>query len=244
MARLSLVVLVALLAACGTDRPSVTPPAAPSTAAARVVVNAEVNRATTVTIRAAVLDSIARIRGSEITESPALQAIAQEVADETLAGKLKWPEVLPALKSRVKAKRPISGGFGVGATKVLDAKNVDAGRMKHAIDPANKHIGLAVVTGVIPGEAKPHHVVVYIAAQALREFGQDASDVCIGAGQPVASTPGAPACCAGLTAIGCDQPAADGTCSAKCLGASICAACGNGRCGNGENSCNCPADCR
>lgn len=244
MSRLWLVPFVLLTVGCGADHRSPTPPNGPAAVPSAPTVNVTVNRATTVGIRVAVLETITRVRGSAINEAPALQIIAQAVADEALAGTLKWPEVLPALKARVKAKRPISGGFGVGATKVLDPKNVDAARMKHAVDPKNKHLGLAVVSGTVPGDAKPHHIVVYVAAEALRTFGQDASDVCIGAGHTVTPGPKAPVCCAGLTAISCDRPDAKGICDAKCVGGSICAACGNGRCGNGENVCNCPADCK
>ena|GEM_PF-2105252 len=65
---------------------------------------------------------------------------------------------------------------------------------------------------------------------------------CIGEGQSVAVYPGAPPCCAGMTLIGCSTPLSSGGCS-QCVGSSICAKCGNGVCGLGENHCNCPADC-
>lgn len=54
-------------------------------------------------------------------------------------------------------------------------------------------------------------------------------------------------CCTNLTAITDDSPNQSNTPS--CLGATkngdfVCAQCGNGVCGNGENRCNCPADCK
>jgi hypothetical protein len=53
-----------------------------------------------------------------------------------------------------------------------------------------------------------------------------------------------PDCCAGLKSILNQIPAGDGTCGGVPNdGSVICANCGNGICGAGENKCNCPADC-
>lgn len=65
---------------------------------------------------------------------------------------------------------------------------------------------------------------------------------CVPEGGSAAVIPDAPECCPGLVKIPCGGPAADGTCPG-CDGASICAHCGDGACGLGENICNCPADC-
>jgi hypothetical protein len=67
---------------------------------------------------------------------------------------------------------------------------------------------------------------------------------CVGAGGSIPVVPNAPSCCPGLAPIGCDRPDAAGQCQGGCVGASVCAACGDGVCGPGENVCNCPADCR
>lgn len=66
---------------------------------------------------------------------------------------------------------------------------------------------------------------------------------CVPAGGSIPVIPGAPVCCAGLQNIGCDRPDPAGVCPGGCEGASICADCGDGACGPGENHCNCPADC-
>jgi hypothetical protein len=66
---------------------------------------------------------------------------------------------------------------------------------------------------------------------------------CVAAGGVVPVVPNAPSCCAGLAPIGCDQPGADGQCPGGCEGASVCARCGDGACGAGENPCNCAQDC-
>lgn len=238
MSRLWIIGLVAgLTLACGSERPSAKAPAAPPSLAAEAPAG---QRTTHASIRATVLESAARIRGGAIEEAPALQAIAQEVADEAAAGRLKWPEVLPALKARVKTRKAVSGAFGVGGTKVLDAKNVDPAQMRHAVDPQKTVLGLGIATGTPMGERDSQHIVLYIAAESLRRFGEDPEHICIGAGHALTADT---QCCEGLAPIGCDQPLADGTC-APCTSGQICAACGNGRCGNGETRCNCPADCQ
>jgi len=60
-----------------------------------------------------------------------------------------------------------------------------------------------------------------------------------GGSRPV--VPGALPCCLGLVSIPCAEPVGD-ICQ-PCPGATICADCGNGICGPGENTCNCPEDC-
>ena len=67
--------------------------------------------------------------------------------------------------------------------------------------------------------------------------------MCVEAGGSVPVVPNAPECCAGLAPISCDAPDGGGNCMGGCVGASICADCGNTTCDAGENHCNCPADC-
>jgi hypothetical protein len=67
---------------------------------------------------------------------------------------------------------------------------------------------------------------------------------CLGEGESRPVVPNAPDCCAGLAPIGCEAPTENGVCLGEpCVGAAICASCGNGTCGPGENLCNCPHDC-
>lgn len=68
---------------------------------------------------------------------------------------------------------------------------------------------------------------------------------CVPDGGRRAVRPNAPPCCEGLASIGCDLPSTEtgGMRRPGCVGASYCTACGNGVCGEGENDCNCPADC-
>lgn len=71
----------------------------------------------------------------------------------------------------------------------------------------------------------------------------DMAPACAAAGESVPVVPGALPCCEGLEAISCDRPGPDGICPEGCAGAVICAACGDGVCGAGENACNCAIDC-
>lgn len=65
--------------------------------------------------------------------------------------------------------------------------------------------------------------------------------MCVPEGGSTPVVPDAPPCCPGLEPIGCGAPV-DGACE-PCVGASVCARCGDGLCGPGENICNCPDDC-
>ncbi len=66
---------------------------------------------------------------------------------------------------------------------------------------------------------------------------------CAEEGATVPDAPDAPPCCPGLAPIGCDAPDDEGVCPGGCVGAFVCARCGDGECGPGENPCSCPQDC-
>ena len=68
-------------------------------------------------------------------------------------------------------------------------------------------------------------------------------DDCAAEGTSVPVIPNAPACCEGLEPIGCDRPIEGGCPPDPCVGAVVCADCGDNDCGPGENACNCPGDC-
>jgi hypothetical protein len=67
---------------------------------------------------------------------------------------------------------------------------------------------------------------------------------CVPPGGNLPAIPNAPQCCPGYGPIGCQAPGPNGACQ-PCVGASRCAQCGDGSCTpeEGENICNCPADC-
>lgn len=66
---------------------------------------------------------------------------------------------------------------------------------------------------------------------------------CADEGESVPVIPDAPECCGDLKKISCVEPNDSGDCPLECDGSMICAACGDGECGLGENKCNCPQDC-
>ena len=51
-------------------------------------------------------------------------------------------------------------------------------------------------------------------------------------------------CCSGLKAINPVKPNNKNKCPANLVGAAICTYCGDGKCGLGENKCNCNKDCK
>jgi hypothetical protein len=61
-------------------------------------------------------------------------------------------------------------------------------------------------------------------------------------GQTAWIYPGAPECCQDLSRISLTS-IENGICAMPYVGAMLCAYCGNGICGAGENWCSCPADC-
>ena len=63
---------------------------------------------------------------------------------------------------------------------------------------------------------------------------------CVAAGESLADPN--QRCCAGLFAIDCQVQDDNGICM-LCDGGSICTNCGDGVCGEGENTCNCAVDC-
>ena len=65
---------------------------------------------------------------------------------------------------------------------------------------------------------------------------------CTAEGDTHGTNPGALDCCAGLVEIPDAYPAGGGICQTT-SGSVVCANCGDGSCGLGENECNCPADC-
>jgi hypothetical protein len=75
------------------------------------------------------------------------------------------------------------------------------------------------------------------------EFAQCPSTSCVGEGWNILRQ-GSQACCAGFSQI--SRATVSGTTCTQAVvdPFDICAACGNGVCGTGENSCNCPSDCK
>jgi len=64
---------------------------------------------------------------------------------------------------------------------------------------------------------------------------------CVTEGNYMVVSPGATSCCAGLTPI--SNSVFENNACTTAVGTSVCAKCGNGVCGAGENECNCEIDC-
>lgn len=66
---------------------------------------------------------------------------------------------------------------------------------------------------------------------------------CVEEGESIPASPAGSVCCSGLESISCEKPDSTGKCPGSCSGADVCTKCGDGKCGKGENKCNCPRDC-
>lgn len=66
---------------------------------------------------------------------------------------------------------------------------------------------------------------------------------CIGEGEMFEAKVLCAFCCDGLSQISLDETSSDGCVSNAPPSMLLCAACGDGACGTGENECNCPEDC-
>ncbi|MCA9538515.1 MAG: hypothetical protein KC620_06475 [Myxococcales bacterium] len=150
--------------------------------------------------------------------------------DAQVAGDCICPDVTPDAAPPPPEDMMAPGDMREGDQAVADAMADDA--MPGDALPGDALPGDAMLGDAMPpADAMPPDAAV------------DASVACAEEGEAIPVVPGAPECCAGLFPTSCDAPLADGTCPEGCDGASICTACGDGRCGLGENICNCPLDC-
>ena len=123
------------------------------------------------------------------------------------------------------------------------AKGYDSGICRMSCDESQGETSIGYLSSCnppcAPGSACP--AVMYDCCCGNKE--EEEEEECAQEGESVPVVPGARQCCDDLSKISCDEPDSNGNCSAHCIGASICAHCGNGVCGLGENKCNCPEDC-
>jgi hypothetical protein len=135
--------------------------------------------------------------------------------------------------------------FAAGALTCCAAHQASSGTQPDAASGQSVHQGpytccakgegVGCCTGARPGTCFQYGGVEGDCTPELGTF--DGKDICA-------------LCCPGLQAISQLTPAEGGATDAgtACLEEGpasllVCTACGDGRCGPGENSCNCPADC-
>lgn len=106
-------------------------------------------------------------RGTGVADNATLQAIAQKVADDVMAGRIEWKQAVPTLMDTIRTEKPVRGGFGAGGFTTADPAAAELAQMQHAVDPAMKHIGLGIASGPLPGGGAPRYVIMYIVAEAL-----------------------------------------------------------------------------
>lgn len=106
-------------------------------------------------------------QNAPVADAPALQALAQRVADAVLAGSLPWKQAIPTLMDTIRTERPVRGGFGAGGFTTADPSQIDLDKIRHALDPKMKHIGLGVAAGPLPGGGAPRYVIMYIVAEKV-----------------------------------------------------------------------------
>lgn len=75
-----------------------------------------------------------------------------------------------------------------------------------------------------------------------RELAERQSTGCTPEGKQRSGKTFDPPCCAGLSEISLNLASRDANCQ-PAPDANVCAACGNGVCGPGEDACSCPIDC-
>ncbi|MGK0362535.1 MAG: hypothetical protein ACI9U2_004856 [Bradymonadia bacterium] len=102
-----------------------------------------------------------------LADNANLEAIAQRIADDVMAGRIVWKQAIPALMDTIRAQRPVRGAFGAGGFTTADPSRVALLKLKHAFDPAMQHIGLGIASGPLPGGGAPRYVIMYIVAEKL-----------------------------------------------------------------------------
>lgn len=99
--------------------------------------------------------------------SAVLDEVAQRLAEDALAGRRAWPEVVPTAMSSVKDAKLVRGAFAAGAFPAPTLAEAPFSQEPSAMAAAVRHIGIGVAGGPLPDGGAPRYLVVYIVAKAV-----------------------------------------------------------------------------
>ena len=102
-----------------------------------------------------------------LAASPALDAVAQQLAEDTLAGHVVWDHLIHAAGAALMKREVAVSAFGAGG---FGQARLDAGVV--AEDPSILHkemrtLGVGVAAGPMAGQGQPQIVVVYLTSDAV-----------------------------------------------------------------------------
>ena len=102
-----------------------------------------------------------------LAEAPPLSAVAQLLADDALAGRVRWEGLVDAAGKQLMQRQVAISAFGAGgATQVaFDAAALVAEQGLLAKDM--RALGVGVAAGPLPGQTQPQVVLVYVVADQV-----------------------------------------------------------------------------
>lgn len=122
-------------------------------------------------LRPALLEVLNTARGKDghpaLAAAPSLDAIAQEAAEDALAGRLEWKAVVPGVMDAIRTGRLVRGGFGAGAFPTVTIGEAPIEQEPNAMEGTMKYVGFGVAGGPLPGGGAPRYLIVYVVAESL-----------------------------------------------------------------------------
>lgn len=125
--------------------------------------------------RAALLDDLNGDREDDglapLAADPGLTALAQRLADDALAGRVAWEQVVPTAMQGARDEKLARGAFAAGAFTAQSLAAAPFDQEPSAMSGEVAHIGIGVAGGPLPGGGAPRHVVVYLVAAEVPQTG-------------------------------------------------------------------------
>jgi hypothetical protein len=117
-------------------------------------------------LRPALLDALARVPrptpSKPLEPSAPLDAVAQALGADILAGKVRWDALPGETGRRLGVAEVGATRFAAGAVVLENLSLLDLTAEAPLADPAFHRIGLGLVSGRAPSETVPRHVLVYV----------------------------------------------------------------------------------